>query len=156
AIKGRTIAEVRVFESRLRTKVPRGLAGAMSGARITAVRRRAKYLLIDTTGPTLVSHLGMTGAWRLESNGWDKQKHDHIALRVGDGASAVFCDPRRFGLLDFADAQPFDTLGPEPLSPDFSGATLRAALARRKAPVKTANMDQRVVVGVGNIYAAEA
>jgi formamidopyrimidine-DNA glycosylase len=153
---GRTISKARVFEARLRKKIPNDLTSRLHDLRITGVKRRAKFLVIETTGPSLLSHLGMTGAWRLEPGAWKKRKHDHLALCFGDGASAVFADPRRFGLFTYVDARSFAGLGPEPLDAVFDGAFLREAFAGRRAPVKTLIMDQRIVVGVGNIYAAEA
>ena len=155
-IVGRTIRGVRVFESRLREPVPSDFGEQIALARITAVARRAKYLLIETSHATIVSHLGMTGSWRIEPVGFERRKHDHIAIDFEDLHAAVFHDPRRFGLLALAPHQGLRGLGPEPLSAIFDGAYLKTTLAKRKSPVKVLLMDQRVVVGVGNIYAAEA
>jgi formamidopyrimidine-DNA glycosylase len=155
-IVGRTIAGAQIFDHRLREPVARDLGEKLAGARIVAVARRAKYLLIETSGPTLVSHLGMTGSWRLEPAAFERRKHDHVAIDFRDGAHAVYHDPRRFGLLVLTPYPGLDALGIEPLSAPFTGTYLQAQFAQRKAPVKALLMDQRVVVGVGNIYAAEA
>ncbi len=154
------IARVELKRRDLRRPIPRRLAGALAGQAVLAVRRRAKYLLLETPGGTLLSHLGMTGTWRLAHAG-EERTHDHCYLHLADGRRLAFRDPRRFGLLDLiapgavsADLEP---LGPEPLDEQaFSAAALHQALRGRKSAVKALIMDQRVVVGVGNIYAQEA
>ena len=155
-IVGRTITRVRVFERRLREPVSPQLARLLARQRVTAVERRAKYLVITTTGRSFLSHLGMTGSWRLELATFVRRKHDHIAIDFADGQAAVFHDPRRFGLFALIPHKGLNALGPEPLGESFDGAFLKAQLTKRKAPVKALIMDQRLVVGVGNIYAAEA
>jgi formamidopyrimidine-DNA glycosylase len=142
----------------LRTTIPR-LAG-LAGRRIIAVRRRAKYLIIDTDGPSILNHLGMTGRWR-ELGPDGPRTHDHVVLELADGRRVAFNDARRFGLFDLCRAdrghEALDELGPEPLDAGFDGTVLRAAAARHhRAAIKAMIMDQRVVVGVGNIYAAES
>ncbi|GDY14540.1 formamidopyrimidine-DNA glycosylase [Planctomycetota bacterium] len=147
---------VRVEPHRSGLRRPFGDLSALSGP-VRAVRRRAKYLLIDAAKATLLSHLGMTGSWRI---GDAPRAHDHLTLHLADGRRAVFNDPRRFGLaalLDAAGHHPvLAGLGPEPLDPAWDGAALRVALRGRKAAIKAMIMDQRIVVGVGNIYAQEA
>jgi formamidopyrimidine-DNA glycosylase len=103
----------------------------------------------------------MTGSWRLAPPG-EERTHDHCYLHLADGRRLAFRDPRRFGLLDLvlpggeAEHPCLANLGPEPLSPEFTAAYLAARLRGRRGPLKPAIMDQAVVVGVGNIYAAEA
>jgi formamidopyrimidine-DNA glycosylase len=156
-LSGRCIlrADIRRFD--LRTPVPRDLADHLQQVRVHAVRRRAKVLLIDVDGGTLLNHLGMTGTWRI---GTVERTHDHAALHLNDGRCLVFHDPRRFGQLDWIPAgsshPTLDTLGLEPLDAAFTGPWLHAALARRSGAIKPAIMDQALVVGVGNIYAQEA
>jgi formamidopyrimidine-DNA glycosylase len=155
-----TIARVVLNRRDLRTPFPRDLASALAGRRVRRVRRRAKYLLIDTDGPGLLCHLGMTGVWRLAPEA-DRRTHDHAELHLADGRRVVFNDPRRFGLLDLlreGDRHPaLDGLGPEPLGDGFDAAWLAERFAtRRRGAVKAVIMDQAVVVGVGNIYAAES
>jgi formamidopyrimidine-DNA glycosylase len=157
---GAVIARVETRRADLRQPFPRDLARRLAGRTITAVRRRAKYLLIDCAGTVLLNHLGMTGVWRLAAAG-DERSHDHLVLHLGDGRRVVFNDPRRFGLVGLCRADgghaALDELGPEPLAADFTAGHLAAQLARhRRAPIKAVIMDQRVVVGVGNIYAAES
>lgn len=135
---------------------------------ITALTRRAKYLLWELDGQSLISHLGMTGSWRLgevaaRAQTAARDQHDHCELVLADGRRLVYRDPRRFGYLDSC-ATPalarhvwLRDLGPEPLdSHSFHVDWLAACCRGSRAPIKNRIMDQRVVVGVGNIYAAES
>lgn len=157
-LAGAVVRRARARRPDLRTDIP-DLA-PLAGRRIAAVRRRAKYLLIDSDGPSILNHLGMTGRWH-ELGDAPPGRHDHVVLELADGRRIAFNDARRFGLFELCrpdrghDA--LDALGPEPLGGAFDGAVLRAQAARhRRAPIKAVIMDQRVVVGVGNIYAAES
>lgn len=157
-LQGAAIRRALARRADLRTAIPR--LATLAGRRITAVRRRAKYLLIDTDGPSILNHLGMTGQWR-ELGADGPRTHDHVVLELTDGRRIAFNDARRFGLFELCRADrghaALDELGPEPLDAGFDGAVLRAAAARhRRAAIKAMIMDQRVVVGVGNIYAAES
>ncbi len=125
------------------------LAGAvLRGSLLREIRRRGKYLILDLSeGKPLTLHLGMSGRLILEGGG----SHIRFELAVG-GHVLAFNDPRRFGRVGC----PLPSLGPEPLSPDFTPETLRESLRGRRAPVKALLLDQRVVAGIGNIYATEA
>ncbi len=140
----------------LRTPIPD--LGCLAGRYITGVRRRAKYLLIDCAGLTILNHLGMTGQWREVV---EARAHDHVELELSDGRLVVYNDARRFGLFELCRIDgghaALDGLGPEPLEASFDGGVLRAAARRhRRCAIKAVIMDQQVVVGVGNIYASEA
>jgi formamidopyrimidine-DNA glycosylase len=161
---GRRIAAMTLRRPDLRWPIPPQIARLLPGQRIEAVRRRAKYLLLDTEAGSALLHLGMSGSLRVLPARTPVTAHDHVdfALEVSRGSERVlrFNDPRRFGCLLW---QPPGTthallrdLGPEPLTPAFDGDYLFARSRGRKAPVKAFLMDQKVVVGVGNIYAAEA
>ncbi len=118
------------------------------GSILKAVHRRGKYLLLEfSQGKPLTLHLGMSGRLTLDGGG----KHVRFELRVG-GHLLALNDPRRFGRVGC----PLPSLGPEPLSLDFTPETLRESLRGRRAPVKALLLDQRVVAGIGNIYATEA
>jgi formamidopyrimidine-DNA glycosylase len=149
----------------LRWPIPHEVSALLPGQRIDGIRRRAKYLLLDTPAGSALLHLGMSGSLRVLPVSTPVRAHDHVdILFEGDspgGARVLrFNDPRRFGCLLWQ--TPGDThpllagLGPEPLADEFDGAALFARSRGRSAPVKTFLMDQSVVVGVGNIYAAEA
>lgn len=165
SITGKTLARLELRRKGLRFPFPRGIAQKCAQQRITAIRRRAKYILIDlANSQTLIAHLGMTGRMVIAAAGetYTPEKHDHVIFHFSDGSRVVFNDARRFGVLDIAPAHMlaetahFAHLGPEPLEDAFTPEYLAAKLATRKTPVKIAIMDQEVVVGVGNIYAAEA
>ncbi len=161
---GERIASVTVSERRLREPVPfRRLQRRLPGRRIEALRRRAKYLLVDCEGGwTLIVHLGMSGRLTLARRGARREPHEHLAFELASGRRLRYRDPRRFGLVlleptaGLAEDPHFAALGAEPLDEGFDGERLRAAARGRRAPVKGFLMDSRTVVGVGNIYASEA
>ena len=144
----------------LRSPFPKFKNHEILGQEVKAIRRRAKYLLFFLEDKILLSHLGMTGSWRFKS---EAMKHDHVEIDLEDKGTLVYRDPRRFGQFDILSASDwqrdrrFIHLGPEPLDPQKFTAELMLEKSRgRKTPVKTFIMDQKVVVGVGNIYASEA
>ena len=162
-IAGKRITGVIQRRDRLRADLPANLAAVLSGRTVTGIGRRAKYLLLNLNdGARLLVHLGMSGRFheRESPPGKEYGKHDHFALQFADGTEIVFNDARRFGQIDWLppgkSCKALDLLGPEPLDETFTGQALHKILARRKTPVKTALMDQRLVAGVGNIYASEA
>jgi formamidopyrimidine-DNA glycosylase len=159
-LRRRTITAVTVREPRLRWRVPAGLAATLLGTRIRAVRRRAKYLLLDCGTGTLIVHLGMSGSLRVVRAGEPPGPYDHFDLGVGD-LTLRLRDPRRFGAVLWHTGDParhplLAHLGVEPLSPAFTGRLLHAATRGRRVAIKQALMDHKVVVGVGNIYASES
>jgi formamidopyrimidine-DNA glycosylase len=163
-VLGDRVERVEVLFPTLREPIPtRALRRRLAGRRIVALRRRAKYLLIDVEGgSTLVVHLGMSGRLTVVPAETPAAAHEHVVLALGSGRTLRFRDPRRFGLVlalptAGLDRDPhFRHLGVEPLDSEFSGATLRERARGRGGPVKTFLMDACVVVGVGNIYACEA
>lgn len=163
-VEGRIVRGVTLRRPDLRWPIPDEIRDRLPGQRITAVRRRAKYLLLDTAAGSALLHLGMSGSLRVLPAATPVRAHDHVDIALADKAGGArvlrFTDPRRFGCLLW---QPpgeihelLRALGPEPLSDLFDGDYLFELSRSRKAPVKTFLMDQKVVVGVGNIYAAEA
>ncbi len=164
AIARRKLASIATFRRDLRIPFPKNLP-VLKGDTVTAVTRRAKYALVHfTSGRVMIIHLGMSGRLTVQRKNQQmpRQKHDHMLMTFDNGTSVVFNDPRRFGLVDLttedglAAHRFFCHLGPEPLDSAFNARTLAAALAGKKIAIKLAIMDQRVVVGVGNIYASEA
>ena len=160
-IIGQTINKTIVRNPRLRWPVPEDLSQQVVDKTIRAVKRRAKYLLLEVDNGHIIIHLGMSGSLRIISNDEPAKKHDHIDIVFTNGCRLRYHDPRRFGAVLFSQAPIYEhdllnKLGPEPLSDDFS-ANLLYRLSRNKSqPVKTFIMDSHVVVGVGNIYANEA
>ncbi len=165
-IKSPRIADILLKRKDLRFPFPKKLRENLIGKRILGVRRRAKYLLIDTEDGVLLSHLGMTGSWREVKMGevdeFGDDPHSHVELVLEDGRKYIYRDPRRFGMLDFFLKSKELThprlkhLGPEPLSLEFTADCLFAKSRKRATSIKVFIMNQEVVVGVGNIYASEA
>lgn len=157
---GRLARRLLVRERRLRWPVPAGIGAQLEGVPIAGVRRRAKYLLLDNSRGSAIVHLGMSGGLRVLDASAPLRPHDHWDLTLDDGRLLRYNDPRRFGCLLWQPAGEVHPLlaelGPEPFDPGFDGGYLHARAHGRSAPVKHFLMDQTIVVGVGNIYAAEA
>jgi formamidopyrimidine-DNA glycosylase len=160
ALTGQVLARAEATRPDLRRPFPPDLRQALTGARITGFRRRAKYILMRTDrGRSVLIHLGMSGRMVL---GGLPQAHEHLVMETESGVRVGFVDPRRFGSVDLVttaaeDGHPLLAgLGPEPLDDSFDSRMLEASLAGRRTPIKAALLDQRVVAGVGNIYACEA
>lgn len=166
-VKNATIERITVHRRDLRMPIPNSLEKELTGARITDITRRSKYLLFHVQRnqkkpKVMLVHLGMSGSVRLEKTGFNHKTHDHVIWDMGAHTQMVFHDPRRFGIITLLLPDEIAThlllrhLGPEPLTKDFSAAYVRCALASKKAPIKTVLMDNTFVVGVGNIYASES
>lgn len=159
-LEGRRITTLTLRRPDLRWPIPAAVCERLPGQRIEAIERRAKYLLMHTTAGSALWHLGMSGVMRVLPGATPPGPHDHVDVGLEDGRVLRFTDPRRFGCLLWqapGEVHPLLAgLGPEPLSEAFRGETLFSASRGRRGPVKAFLMDQSVVVGVGNIYAAEA
>jgi formamidopyrimidine-DNA glycosylase len=158
-LDGRRIASVEARRPDLRRALPVDLGQRLTGARVTGLRRRAKYGVIDTDrGDSLVFHLGMSGHWRVDPS--EVEKHDHFIIATDEGRRVALNDARRFGSLDLVRTDaleewpPFKALGPEPL--DLEPRELKRRLEGRTAAIKLLLLDQRIVAGLGNIYVCEA
>lgn len=163
-VVGRHVEEIIIRRARIRIPVPDDFAERVQGARIEDVQRRAKYILMHLDNAyTIIAHLGMSGRMMVSSHmPQTPEKHDHIYWLLNDGQVITFNDPRRFGLVTgcaSAEVQQHPllvTMGPEPLDEQFHADYLYSQLQKRKQAIKPVLMDQKLVVGVGNIYAAEA
>jgi formamidopyrimidine-DNA glycosylase len=164
---GHRIARLIQRRKDLRVKLPARFAAKVEGRTVTAIDRRAKYLLIRLDdGQTLIVHLGMSGRMTLHdaksAAEHPFERHDHVVFEMDDGWQVRFNDARRFGLMLLVPTdgvekhKAFKGLGPEPLDKAFDGAALAVRLKGRKTPIKAALLDQKTLVGVGNIYACEA
>jgi formamidopyrimidine-DNA glycosylase len=158
----------------LRIPFPDRFAERLTGRRVGALSRRAKYILAPLdSGETLIVHLGMSGSFRIDHEAeqtpgafhFARSKgaaHDHVVLGLSNGARITYNDPRRFGLMQLVSSDSlaehplFRRLGAEPLAADFDAAVLARLLAGRKTPLKAALLDQSLVAGLGNIYVCEA
>tara|TARA_B100000686_G_scaffold132216_1_gene139150 strand:- start:2801 stop:3619 length:819 start_codon:yes stop_codon:yes gene_type:complete len=155
------ITNVIVRKPRLRWPIPSDIAKILIGLRIDTVTRRGKYILINCTKGTLILHLGMSGSLLIQHIGIPPQKHDHFDLIINEDITLRLRDPRRFGAILWTTNNPMShpllaNLGPEPLSKVFNGSLLYKNTRSRNASIKEAIMNNRIVVGVGNIYANEA
>jgi formamidopyrimidine-DNA glycosylase len=169
-MEGQVIARAQVNRPDLRWPFPPRMAERLTGAQVTGLRRRSKYILADlSSGETLLIHLGMSGRMLISGAQVGQfyqqhpapQKHDHVVLHMANGARVTFNDARRFGAMDLmetatAEAHPLlAALGPEPLGNGFDEDYLAAALKGRRTPIKSALLDQHLVAGLGNIYVCE-
>jgi len=164
-LPGQRIVNAVFRTPRLRHDIPSLLASRLTGLRVEAILRRGKYLLFDCEsrhgGGWLILHLGMSGSLRLVAPDTSVQKHDHVDL-VFATTTLRFRDPRRFGTLLWHEGIDVDrhpllsVLGIEPLSYDFDGDWLYMQTRGRRTPIKPLLMDSHLVVGIGNIYAAES
>ncbi len=163
------ITAVDVRRPDLRQPFPKMFARRLTGQTVMALNRRAKYLLASlSSGETLLMHLGMSGSFRVlrtitpNATARDIGAHDHVIFYLSSGKVVVFNDPRRFGVMDLIPIGGLEAhhtvsrLGPEPLSKEFDAAALARACRGKKVSLKAALLDQRVVAGLGNIYASEA
>jgi len=169
ALLGARISAVETRRAGLRYPFPENLGDSVKGKIITGLERRAKYLLMILEDETiLISHLGMSGSWRVEEVGQgadQPQKHDHLIIKVAQKQKIlrlIYHDPRRFGFILLTAQSALDhhpmlrDLGIEPLSNAFSSSMLEAAFKGKKTPLKSALLDQRIIAGLGNIYVCEA
>lgn len=169
-LEGAVIARAEVNRPDLRWPLPERMADRLTGRRVTALRRRSKYILADLdSGETLLVHLGMSGRMLISGTQLGSfhhdhpapQKHDHVVLHMAGGARITFNDARRFGAMDLmptgqaAEHMLLKGLGPEPFGNDFNEPYLAGRLKGRRTPIKAALLDQRIVAGLGNIYVAE-
>lgn len=162
-VPGKRVIDVHVFREKVvRPATAAELTAALKGATFNGVHRRGKYLLFDLTassagagiGSRILGHLGMTGRMYLVPKTAPLPKHAAVVFDLGN-EHFVFEDTRYFGRLTL-DLSPVGQLGPEPLDRSFTADVLARALARSSQPIKIKLLDQRVVAGVGNIYASEA
>jgi formamidopyrimidine-DNA glycosylase len=158
-VTGTVITSVEVRERRLRRPIGRGFEQRLRGRRIQAVRRIGKYLLFDLDAELhLLVHLGMSGSLEVRASSAPAVVHDHVRLRLENGGLLVFNDARRFGLMRVGAAGELPELidvGPDPLATDWDAERLRPLVRRRARPIKNILMDQRLLAGIGNIYANE-
>jgi formamidopyrimidine-DNA glycosylase len=172
AMRGARITHVLLKRKNLRRPFPRAFVSRLEGRRIRSVDRRGKYLLVALdSGETLLMHLGMSGSFRINRGSKRKRPistvepvgdvHDHVVFNLSNRVMVTFNDPRRFGVMDLigdglASHPVFAAMGPEPLGASFGAAALARALTGKRVALKVALLDQRVVAGLGNIYASEA
>jgi formamidopyrimidine-DNA glycosylase len=181
AMLGQKIVHVTVRRKDLRFPFPPRFKERLTGETVISLSRRAKYLLAElSSGDILVMHLGMSGRFTVDEGGITAKPgqfylktgkgaenvkadpHDHVVFVMGNGAVIIYNDPRRFGFMDLvpreelASSRHFAKMGIEPLGNAMDGAHLRTVFKGKKAPLKAALLDQRLIAGLGNIYVSEA
>lgn len=173
---GNAFARVEQRRPDLRFPLPKRFAERLEGRKVEALDRRAKYILARLDdGEVLIMHLGMTGRFAIDkANGTAAKpghfahpqktapKHEHIVFHLGDGSAVRYSDVRRFGIMDLVPAASLDShalfkgLGVEPLGDDLTSTWLAGKLKGKATSIKAALLDQRLIAGLGNIYACEA
>lgn len=157
---GQRIARIVLSGLKLRYPVGDDIQ-SLQGELIHSLRRRAKYLIFSTDAGHLIWHLGMSGSLRIQPVSAPSVKHEHVRIDFTNGTSLRYRDPRRFGFVVYEAGDPdahrlIAPLGPEPLTDAFDAQHLKKQCQGRSSPIKNVIMDNRVVVGVGNIYACES
>ena len=150
---------MRVLHPALRRRLKPAQLRALAGARIARVERRGKHQLLHLDdGRVLHAHFRMNGDWMLAEAGAELPRFARAVVDFDDGSSLVFVDSRALGTIDVhpAGAELDLGLGPDAADPEWTAAQLGDALAPRRGPIKPALLDQRLVAGLGNIYAAES
>lgn len=155
------IIKVIVRNHQLRWPISPEISTQLPNQTIRAVKRRGKYLLLEIDKGYVIIHLGMSGSLRILSHEHPAEKHDHVDILFDNGYCLRLTDPRRFGAVLWTMGDPYQhlllkSLGPEPLEKKFTADYLFQLSRRRKIPIKQFIMNSHIVVGVGNIYAAEA
>lgn len=155
--KGVRWTEVTLNRKDLRVPFPKNLKKELLNTELIGLDRRAKFLIFKRKGKDLISHLGMSGTWRVLKENEPPRVHDHLIFGFDNGLKLAYNDPRRFGLVDWGgeDSPWLKKLGPEPLSQSFNEKDFYQAIHRRSAAIKVLLMNPQIVVGVGNIYASE-
>lgn len=159
AVVGRTIRRLQALHAAARRALPDEVAARLAGRRIVAVARLGKHQVLTLDdGSTLHAHFRMTGDWEVGAADAPLPPHARVVLELDDGTRVALVDPRALGGISWhaSGHAPTPRLGPDALDDAFDAAALRAALRGRRTAIKAALLDQRVVAGVGNIYAAEA
>lgn len=159
AIQGKRIERVDVRHRSLMRRLTPAQRRSLRGAVVRAVERRGKHQLISLAdGRVLHAHFRMTGDWTIGSSGDPLPRFARAAIDFDDGTRVVLDDPRALSVLDLhaAGDSPVLDLGPDPTDRSLTAKSFAAALAKRRAPIKPVLLDQRVIAGIGNIYAAES
>jgi len=175
AMEGKVIARVVLNRRDLRFPIQSDFRARIGGQTVEKIDRRAKYLLLRlSSGDVLVAHLGMSGSFRVESNGAALAPavlyreiprlaaHDHVVFEMGDGGRVIYNDPRRFGFMFVANGDNLEShprmrgIGIEPLAPPIQPAVLARLFEGASTSLKAALLDQKRIAGLGNIYVCEA
>lgn len=160
-IQGEKIRNIIVRHYQLRWPIPHNINQILTGQKINLITRRAKYLLFHLDTGTVILHLGMSGSLRILMQTHPPKKHDHLDIELNNNKILRFTDPRRFGAflwtdMNITEHKLLKNLSIEPLNKNFSGKYLWQCARLKKTSIKSFIMNSKIVVGIGNIYAAEA
>ena len=160
-LEGKNIKAINIYQKQLRWPIPATIKKKLTGTKIQKCRRRAKYLIIETSGGSLIIHLGMSGSLHMVRSSRSRQKHDHFEMVLTNNQCLRLRDPRRFGAVLWGGDSPeshklLKNLGPEPLGEDLNENHLHAVTRKRKRNIRDTLLDGRLIAGIGNIYANEA
>ncbi|WP_395463478.1 bifunctional DNA-formamidopyrimidine glycosylase/DNA-(apurinic or apyrimidinic site) lyase [Wolbachia endosymbiont of Cantharis cryptica] len=160
-IKNKQISNVIVNNWNLRVPITKNIDDILKGKVISNIKRRGKYTIWNIDGSmAVIIHLGMSGKLIYAEDYRAQNKHDHVIFLFSDNTSIIFNDSRRFGLVIVVNKEQeaifFNDFGIEPLTDEFNGNYLQKLLGNRKANIKSALMNNKLIVGVGNIYASES
>jgi len=160
-LSGQIIQRVNIYNKNLRWPIPLSIKKKLAGAKIRQCRRRAKYIIIETSSGSLIVHLGMSGSLHFTTLDSPIQKHDHFELILANNQCLRLCDPRRFGAVLWGGESPDNhrllaSVGPEPLAKDLDDDYLFFATRQRKRNIRDTLLDGKIIAGIGNIYANEA
>ncbi|QCB62208.1 bifunctional DNA-formamidopyrimidine glycosylase/DNA-(apurinic or apyrimidinic site) lyase [Wolbachia endosymbiont of Drosophila mauritiana] len=160
-IKNKKISNVTVNNWNLRVPITKNIDDLLKGKVINDIKRRGKYIILNIDASmAVIIHLGMSGKLIYAEDNQAQNKHDHVIFLFSDNTSVIFNDPRRFGLVIVLSREQelnfFNNLGIEPLTDEFNGNYLQKLLQSRKANIKSVLMNNKLIVGVGNIYASES
>ena len=154
------IDEFRIINNKLRWRINRNIPSKVNGQIIKKIYRRAKYIVFEFDNGSLIIHLGMTGQFRKIRNNYLSDKHDHFIIKMSDDNVFVYNDVRKFGSIHWSSNIDkhflIQNIGVEPLTKDLDGRYMKTKTAKSKMKIKNFIMDQKIIAGVGNIYASEA
>jgi formamidopyrimidine-DNA glycosylase len=157
AALGKTIGAVRVLHPALRRRLPDDRAASLVGAVVESIERRGKHQLLHLRdGRVLAAHFRMSGDWSVGAVDHEPARHARAMIDLTDGTRIALVDPRALATLELSTPTALDTIGIDAIDARFTPEVLAAGLARKRSAIKPALLDQRVVAGLGNIYAAEA
>lgn len=163
-LEGKRIIKVRQRRDNIRISIPKDFVKRIEGKTLKSIVRRAKYLqMFLESGDVIICHLGMSGKFVIRAKD-DKPfaKHDHVIFETEEGIVAIYNDPRRFGIMTICKEQELDDhklfrkMAVEPLGNEFNGEYLHDKIKKSNSAIKALLLNQKVVVGLGNIYVCEA
>ena len=161
-ILNQKISNVKIHTSKLRFKIPNNIINILRNSKISNLRRIAKFIIIDLdTDYSLVIHLGMSGRLKTVDKSYERIKHDHFVIHFSSQIILVYHDPRKFGFIDIVQTKDLQkqkyilNLGVDALSPDLTAQIIFEKISKSEVPIKQILLNQRLIAGIGNIYASE-